>query len=228
MIRTSKPEREGKLRTSKNLKHQVLLDAEEMEELFAHLGDFSLYVVSQPVTDEQMEIPRSHFFALYRRYIESLKRGELLQDPLLRPFFSSIWTVDPSILYAMEVAGGKYLIKPLRPILQLQLHEFIFSNVDKKIHPLVQGPGSISWGIQFSYPQIYQDPKTDEMVKVARELPNSQLYFALSRWLRAHTLPTMFSYEGERIVSSLRLGKKCVSWIQTHPQLERLSPLSCK
>ncbi len=220
MIRKSDKTREGTLRVARSLKHQVLLDTNEMEALLTHLGDFSLYIVSQPVKETEVEISPKSFLDLYGRYAESLKRGELIQDPSLRPFFSSIWTTDSSLLYAMEVGQQKVLVKPLRPVLQLQMHDFIFSSLEKKIHPLVQGSASIPWGIQFSYPQIYQDPQTEEIVKVPRDLPNSQLYLRLSRWLRAHTRPTAFIYKGERIISSLRLGVSCVSWIHHHPKLQ--------
>lgn len=208
------------LRISKCLKHQVLLDGEEMQSLFTVLGDFFIYLVSHPVRAEEMQVSRRDFLALYERYVEGIKRGNPEEDRWFRAGFSSVWTVDSSFLYAMPVGEMKFLVKPLRPVLQLQLHRFLLSEVDEKIHPLVLGKESVSWGIQFSYPQLYQDPKSQEISKIPRDFPNTILYWQLSRWLRAHTLPTAFFFHDKRIVSSLRLGKKCIPWIGSHPQLK--------
>lgn len=220
MLRISDLQSEGILRVSKFLKHQVLLDAEEMEALFAHLGKFFLYVVSDPVSAEEMECSQSRFLALYKMYVEGLKEVKLQENQVFRRDFSSIWTVDSSILYALSVGKEKFLVKSTRPILQLQLHRFLFSEVDEKIHPLVLGKESISWGIQFSYPQLYQEPKSREIYKVPREFPNSIFYWQLSRWLRNHTVPAAFFFESRRVYSPLRLGKKCISWIGHHSELK--------
>lgn len=217
LLRKSTPGNEGTLRVSKALKHQVLLDTDEMQSLFKELGNFYLFAVSEPVALEEAQI--EDFLTVYKKYIDALKNGQPLEDRLLRRAFSSAWTVDPSFLYAMEVAGGKFLVKPLRPVLQLQLHRFSLSDVDEKVHPLVLGPGSISWGVQFSFPQLFQDPKTEEIAKVPRDFPNSELYWKLSRWLRAHTVPALFLFKGKRVVSSLRIGKQSLSWINRHPHL---------
>lgn len=219
-LRVSTPQNEGVLRVSKALKHQVLLEDQEMTSLLEELGQLSMFIVSQPVKLEEAEMTKEDFLALYKRYVDSLREGETIDDRLIRSAFSSAWSVDPSFFYAMQVGGEKFLVKPLKPILQLQLHRFMLSDVDEKIHPLVQGPGSISWGIQFSFPQLFQDPKTEEIAKVPRDFVNSQLYWKLSRWLRSHTLPTQFLYKGKKIVSSLRLGKHCLGWINQHRELK--------
>lgn len=215
----STPQNEGVLHVSKCLKHQVLLDPEEMRALFAELQNFYIFAVSEPVQAEEMQISQEEFLLLYQRYIAGIQMGNPLEDRLFRRAFSSIWTVDSSFLYAISLPSEKYLVKSLRPVLQLQPHRFIVSSVDEKIHPLVLGAESISWGIQFSYPQLCQIPKSNEIVQVSREFPNSQLYWFLSRWLRKHTLPTPFLFQGKRLFSSLRLGKRCVSWIHKHLDL---------
>lgn len=219
MLRISNLQNEGVLRVSRFLKHQVLLDVEEMEALFADLGSFFLYIVSDPISLQEMHCLQDQFLALYKRYVEGLKVATPKEDCLFRRYFSSIWTTDSSLLYAMPVGKEKFLVKSIRPVLQLQLHRFLFSKEDEKIYPLVLGKESISWGIQFSYPQLYQEPKGGEIHKVPREFPNSILYWRLSRWLRNYTVPTAFFFENRRIYSPLRLGKKCISWIGHHPEL---------
>ncbi|NGX46314.1 MAG: hypothetical protein K940chlam2_01503 [Chlamydiae bacterium] len=222
-LRISTPEVEGTLHVSKALKSQLLLDAEEMRALFDHLPPFALFNVSQPVPLEKVRF--DDFLEKYAVYVEGIKQGALIDEAPLRPYFSALLATDPSALYAQEVAGGRVLVRPLEPVVQLQGHHFLFSEEQKKFLPAVRGQGSITWGIQISCPQLYQDPKTQEVKKVERDVPNAALYHTLARWLRSHTLPTPFLFEGERLNAPIRLGKRCFAWINNHPQLNTLKVL---
>jgi len=220
LLRNSTPAIEGTLHLSKALKSQLLLDAEEMRALFDHLPPFSLYNVSQPIAPDRVCF--EDFLEQYAAYVEGIERGELIDEAPLRPYFSALLTTDPSALYAQEVAGGRVLVRAIAPVVQLQGHHFLFSEEQKKFLPAVRGHGSITWGIQISCPQLYQDPKTQEVKKVERSSPNAALYHQLARWLRSNTLPTPFLFEGERINAPIRLGKRCFPWINNHPQLTKL------
>lgn len=218
-LRVSHPQTEGVLRISKCLKHQVLLGAVEMRSLIEELSPFEIYAVSEALVLNEARIEKEDFLERYESYVEGLKTGQLVDEKQLRRFFSAIFTAEPSLLYAMPVAGGRYLIKPLMPVIQLQFHRFIVSSIDEKFHPMVNSSDSISWGLQFSYPQIYQDPKTDEMKKVDRDLPNSQLFLKLTRFLRTHSIPSPFLFRGKRTNVPIRIGKSCLAWINNHPHL---------
>jgi hypothetical protein len=220
-LRISSPQEEGSLRVSKWIKVQVLLDATEMEELFAELGSFSVFCVSDVVTSHQALISHSEFLRKYREYSNALKQGEVPEEVSLKRYFSAILTTTPEFVYAMQVGQDKYLIKALRPVVQLQLHRFFVSSVDGKFHPMVLGEESITWGLQFSYPQIFQDPKNHQFSKVTNtpDFPNTQLFLHLMRWIRKNTIATPFVREGVRVNVPMRLGKKCFSWIGSHPQL---------
>ena len=82
------------------------------------------------------------------------------------------------------------------------------------------GADCITWGLQFSYPQIYQDPVTLEISKADRneELSNSELFKNLIRWQRLTTRPTPFLTEKGLENIPIRIGKSCFSWINNHPQ----------
>jgi hypothetical protein len=88
---------------------------------------------------------------------------------------------------------------------------------------MVLSPESISWGLQISYPQLYQDPKTRQIAKVTSvlEFSNTALFAKLLKWIRSATLPTPFEVKGVRINSSIRVGKKSLVWIKSHPQLKQ-------
>jgi len=219
----STPEIEGVLQASKSRKFPILIEREEMEALFDALGDFFLFDASRPQTIETAEISKKDFLQAYGEYISGIKRNELIDEGILRPLFSAVLTEDPALLYAMRLSNGKVLIKQRRPVIQLQRHHFIFSEVSKTYHSGVIGEDSITWGIQFSYPQMYLDPKTRAISKVEKNalFPNTALFECLAKWVRHYTRATPFIYQGEKKNVPMRLGKQCFSWIQEHPGLKK-------
>ena len=87
---------------------------------------------------------------------------------------------------------------------------------------MVLSTESVTWGIQFSYPQLYQDPKSYRITKVvdSSEFPNTSVFARMLKWLRHHTLPTPFSVDGQRVNVPIRIGRSCLEWIHMHPQLK--------
>ena len=217
----STPAQEGVLRVSKWLKHQVLLDATEMENLFSALSPFSIYVVSEVVSAHYGLISHAEFLEKYAAYANALKEGKIPDEAPLRRYFSAIFTVTSDILYAMQTGPDKFLIKALKPVIQLQGHHFFFSRVDGKFHSMVLGKESVTWGLQFSYPQIYQDPQDHSFAKVIDSpfFPNTALFTRLVKWLRGNTIPTPLMAEGKRTNVPIRIGKRCLEWIDRHPHL---------
>ena len=222
-IRISTPKEEGVLQVSKWIKAQVLLNAEEMQDLVSSLEPLFFVVVSEPVTQEAALIPASVFLEKYSEYVDLLNQGHIPPASEFRRFFSCAMATDLQGFYAIAMGNGKFLIKPNCPVLQLQAHHFFYSDLDGKFHPMVLSEDSVSWGIQFSYPQLCQDPKTRQIVKVSNseQFPNTILFTKLMKWMRSSTLPTPFEVKGKRINSPIRIGKKSLAWIKNHPQLQQ-------
>lgn len=221
LLRISTPKVEGALQVSKQLKFQVLLDDSEMNALLRDLAPVHICVVSEPTALDRALIPTEEFLEKYGSYVAGIKEGNLIDEKPLRRYFSSAWTTDLDTVYAMAVSSDKYLIKPIKPLIQLQGHHFFYSDLDKQFHPMVLSQESVTWGIQFSYPQLSQDPKTSDIIKVGKgeDFPNTALFAALTKWLREHTLPTPFVVDEKRTNAPIRLGKQCLNWIGKHPQL---------
>jgi hypothetical protein len=222
-IRISSPKLEGILQVSKWIKMQVLLDGSEMEELLNALGSVYFVVVSEPVKSEQGIISKESFLEKYTDYIYLLKRGEMPPPEEFRRFFSCALSSTLAPFYAIAAGNEKFLIKPVKPVIQLQAHHFFYSDLDGKFHPMVLSPESISWGVQISYPQLYQDPTTRQVVKIidSGDFPNTALFTQLIRWMRSNTLPTPFHCKGARINAPIRIGKQSLAWIKNHPQLKQ-------
>jgi hypothetical protein len=218
-IRISSPKIEGMLQVSKWLKVQVLLDQEEMQELLATLGEMAFVCVSDPVVAEEAIVSAQDFEAKYAEYVQMLKQGVVPSTSAFRRYFSSAMSSDLNSFYAMAISQDKYLIKPIKPVIQLQAHQFFYSEQDKKFHPMVLSEESISWGLQFSYPQVFQDVHTRTVGKTS-EFSDHALFTKLLKWMRSNTRPTPFVVGGALTNSPIRIGRKSLAWIEKHPQLK--------
>jgi hypothetical protein len=168
-------------------------------------------------------ISADSFLHKYADYSRLLKQGQVPPPEGFRKHFSCAMTTSLEAFYAIAAGGEKFLVKPLRPVVQLQAHHFFYSDLDRKFHPMVLSEESVTWGLQFSYPQLFQDPHTRQIVKVVNtpEFPNSALFLKLSKWIRSFTLPTPFEVGDLRVNSPIRIGKKSRAWIENHPQLKK-------
>lgn len=206
------------MQASRWLQCQVLMSGDEMEALFNHLPPFHIIRVGTVTTPGEGEVSCQQFLNAYRLYIDPLTRSE---ESLFSPYFSSAFTTSLDCLYAVSLPNGQQILRAAIPVIQLQPHRIGWSEADRKFRPLAMGVGSISWGVQFSYPQLYCEVKTQQVVKVDKSdrFPNTLLFHALQRWIRHHTIPTPFSVEGGKVNVPMRLGKECREWINRHPQL---------
>lgn len=221
-MRLSHPKVEGILQASKWLSHRALLDSGEMESLLSSLPPFSIYNVSELVDLHETQISIDDFLVRYVDYIATIKAGLLPDEAHLKPYFSAAFSARPEALYAMKVKEGKYIIKPIEPVIQLSLHHFTFSEEQMAFHSMVHSKDAVTWGLQFSYPQLYSNSINSDLVEVYKdkENPNTQLFQTLAKWMRAHTTPTPFHLGEKPLNATFRLGKRSHVWARLHPQLE--------
>lgn len=222
-IRISSLSEEPPLQASKWISVQMLLDADEMRALFDALGPFHIYSVGTVVSRGEESLERETFLKLYQEYVEALQKGELPDDSAYRRAFAAVLTVTPDALYAIPVEENKLLVRVAKPVIQMQAHRMDYSRADGKFRSMTFGGDSITWGLQFAYPQLYQDGKTKEIHQVGSgdEYPNTALFRTLQLWVRNHTIPTPFIVDGQKMHLPVRIGKKCLNWINSHPQLAK-------
>lgn len=211
------------MEVSKWLEIQVLLSAEEMETLFTHLnsalGAFHIYLTGVVTALGEGEVPQGAFLESYRLYVMALQSGQL---PGNGEYFSSVFSLSPDLLSILKVGDNRQLRRLIKPSVQLQPHSMGYSQEDGKFYSMVYGPDSIAWGVQFSYPQLFLDPATKEVLKVTEspEFPNTVFFRHMQRWVRHHTIPTPLQTPGGPVNLPVRLGKQCLSWINRHPQFK--------
>ena len=211
---------EPAFQASKWLKIPVLLEPSEMESLFKELGEFLIFMTSSVTKKGEGLVSHEDFLKCYRSYVDGLKSGKPLPESSYRPYFSSCITISPDHLCLAPVSNDKQLISIYKPVIQMQAHAMDYSPMDEKFRSMMFG-SSITWGIMFSYPQIFQNPQTKQVDQILKNenYPNSKLFLNLQKWIRQHTTATTFIVKGKKISAPIRLGNECLSWINSHPQL---------
>lgn len=209
------------MEASKWLKVQILVDPEEMQELFVALGSFAIYLTGAVTALGKSQLSHLDFLKTYSDYAKSLMEGFLPDLEASRVSFSSVFTTSEAMLNTISVGKDRQLMKVIKPVVQLQPHSLGYSEEDGKFRPAVFGTDSVTWGLQFTYPQLFLNPENKEVMPVVDSdfFPNTALFHALQKWIRRNTIPTPFVAKGIKTNTSLRIGKKCLPWINKHPQL---------
>ncbi|MCH9614772.1 MAG: hypothetical protein SP1CHLAM54_12590 [Chlamydiia bacterium] len=179
---------------------QLLVSDEEMKDLFETLTPFELYNVSQ-VTKEPL-VEKEIFLNAYRSYFEAFQKGEIEID---RPLFSLALTRDQSAVTQKELPDGRVLTRIVKPVIQMRAHSYTIAG--GKLHTMTFGTDAISWGIQLSFPHLYEDVVTGEVKDTLKSgSENIELFKALRVWVRNKTKPTTLDIEGNAIKTPLRKG----------------------
>ena len=212
---------ESTLQASKWLYVQALLDNQEMVSLFEFINPFFLASCGTVSPLGEGVVSQNKFLDHYKSYIDSLQIGELLPLEKYQSVFSCAMTTSLDTLYAIPIGESQQLVRVSKPVIQMQSCNIAYSTEDKKFYAKVFGSQNIRWGVQFGYPQLYQDPKTKEVITIRNspDFPNSELFHLIQKWIRSHTIPTPFFVDNVLTNVPMRLGKNCLSWINKHPQL---------
>lgn len=209
---------EGIYQGSKFLKHYTLSDPEDLKVLFEELKPFYIYPLTS-ISDGN-EIPHDLFLSEYTSWIDGLKNGKVPVDRDLKKILACVMTKEKEALWKQEIPGNRYLIKVRAPCIQVQANFFTYSEIDGVFRPMTMGKDQIFWGLTFSFPQIYQEPKTMQLLEVGDSL-NAEAFQVIKKWVRNTSRATPFIVNGTKTNVPIRLGKTCFSWIEHHPQLKK-------
>ncbi len=223
-IRLSSIEKEGVFRSSKWLKHAVLLSVEELSSFFSVLGSYFLIPSSGLVSEKNWNVDFKDFQRQYSLYLDWMEDKTILPPPEMRRFFSLMLSVSLDIFYAIPIAPDKLAIKPTRPVIQIQMYHCFFSSFDHQIRSMATSQDSFGWGIQIAYPQVYEDPKTHQFSKVLLDegFPNSKPFKEMVSWLRKNTQPVPLQEGDGRSYAPFRIGKNSLEKRETHKGLQKI------
>ncbi len=187
-------------RVSKWLSCSFLVNNQEFSRFLDEMGEFWLFKTGEPIF-EPHEYERGQFQEEYRLYLESLTTMDFKKLPAL------LMTYDKKDVYAFEARPGQYLIYPKYPVIQVREHHFIITR-DGRIQSGVFGKDATHWGLTFSYPQIFYDPREKKIVQVLKEShsPNTEGFKKIQKWVRDFTRPASFEIEGKKVNATFRKG----------------------
>ncbi len=201
----------------------ALLSAKELKELFHTLKIRQLCDISRVLPFDQLTISVETLLENYQSYLEGLIDSSSLQNHKIATygFASSL-----EHFRAMQVGEDRFILKPVLPVLRVQKYQFNVSE-EGKVLSMVQGQGAIRFGLQFSYPMIFQDPDTLHVLNVLRcenFSRTTSLYRILNQFIREHTNPLAILWQGRKRRLPVKLGKDCFSWVGKHHDLGGLIP----
>ena len=211
------------LQVSRWLAVGVLLDVSEMRALLCAFSELSFYPASEIVSAGGAQIATDRWLEVYAEYIMALKQGQLPDAARLRHRFSDMMSVSSDLVGVVQAGERGWLVRAERPVIQLRPFSLTYSGLEGKFRPQVRGVNAVSWGVQFAYPQLYQNRDSGEIAAIdaSDRFPNTAVFKRLRRWLRHQTVATPFQVAGQRLNVPARIGKGCFEWINLHPQLRQ-------
>lgn len=189
-----------------------------MENLLKYLSPLSILNSSEVVPWEKISPAIDVFMNKYMTYIHMLQ-GKI---PKQKINLSYALSQQLNNFRAVAVAPDKFICRALQPDVHMQTCEFLLDS-KRKILPQVFSNESIRWGIQFSYPAIFQDGYTMEVFQATREsFPGWKLFSSIRKWIRNNTVPLPIHFQGKIIHLPIRLGIKATTWISSHIDREKI------
>ena len=203
------------LQVSRFLQQQVLLEPTELKTLLESLEGALHFYASSGLAVGKTEVSLEEVLMSYADYIQGVRSGNEIDPSILRKNLTLLMTVGNNDVYSQELSQGRVIARAISPVIMIQAHTLAFSAEDRCCRSMVLGPDALYWGLQFSYPQLYQDPSTQEVLSVDRseKYPNTALYFSIQKWLRHNSQALNVKMQDTAFRSPIRLGLSCESWI---------------
>lgn len=211
------------IRYAKWLQTPLLCSLEELDLLLHSLGSIFLVPAGGLLEREALFVSPEDLRSTYQQYLAWIVSSAALPSAEMRRHLTLMMSVSLDSFSAAEIKTGRFMIKPVQPVVMIQPYHFFMSSLDQKIHSMVMSQESISWGLQFSYPQMYEDPKNHLFGKIseAPEFPNTALYKKVVQWVRSFAMPAPVHYMGQKTHASFRIGKQAFALAQAHKGLQK-------
>lgn len=209
------------LKISKIIKIPIFLEPSEFKSFILYILEASpeaiLFDTQKVLLCNEGLHPLTDLIDSYYEYITALLRNEAYSSPL----FSYALSETDTIFASLALSDNRQLIRTLKPPIQLQPHSFYYSAESQNFYSMVFGEQSLSFGVQISYPLLYQDPESGEAIEIqkAASFPNFALFQKIRFYIRHNTVPLSLAVEGKKMNLPIRVGKKALSLSARYFQL---------
>ena len=214
---------------SRWLKVRLLLSIEAMQELVDHLEPVCFIQAASVMQTLDPLVPKKEFLAAYAEYMHHLEKDDPQSAAFAgrSPLFKLTLCASPNLATTYEVKLGSFLTRLLEPGVQLRPCLVDFSSLSKQFSYSALGLHSISWGLEFSYPQLIQKHGEEVANGLKEPFVNGILFKKIQKWARRHTRLAAFTFEGEKIISELRIGPN-IDWACEMSEVKKRGLKGCE
>ncbi len=204
---------------SKWWKLQVFFSLDALDFFFQDLGSFWICPLGKVLQEEEQILEKDQYLQAYKKKVDQYLTHHITPIEEISP---CAFTVLKEDLYLMNLSQNRFLLKIKNPVVQVHPYFFRFSKQNRSFLSNVYAEDSIFWGLQFSFPQIFQDEDLNLHKVHPQTFANAALFQKMRRWIRKHTSPISFEFEGEKIVTSMRASPQLFCLLQKYPKLIEL------
>jgi len=206
------------MQASKWMHVRMLVDAQEFADLLQDLGPLLFVNISSVGSYEKVVQKADALQEMYAQYVQALQEGKPWQAFAKNLCWALSIHADP--FYALELGADKWLVKEHAPAVRMQHFHFHYIHEQSSFILTHHAEKSIPWGIEFAFPQFYQEPHSCKAIEVFKDplYPGSILFRKIQSWAREATTPVPFIIHERKKVAPFRLGKKCFSWVDQYLQ----------
>lgn len=214
-IPVSTASKETSLKASKWLHVRMLLTPEELSDLLNQLGECYFVNIAKICKKDEVLLSTSTVLSDYTNYLDNPKD--------YRNRMSVALSKDLSPFYLIQVQENSVLCKLKTPAVRMQAFDFVYVAEQKEFF-MSHSLNATSWGIEFSFPQFYEDPVTKAPIEIFKDKlnPNTILFKALQGFSRNFTKPAAFLFQGEKIIAPFRIGKKVINLVSHYESLKQV------
>jgi hypothetical protein len=215
----------SKLQASLWMSQRVLLTPDELIELFDFLPSFELYNLAHVGSKEGFHITKELFLECYKAFFMSFFHQKDASFYTFKKQLTVAMIGEEETLYLTEPSSGTFLIHMQKPSVVIGPCIFHYDSAAKKILYADHKTQAIRMGLEFKFPQFYQDPQTLQPVKHFTDLsnPHTRLFKALQKWCREHAKVVFLEKKPEeRFSPGCKVGNQCLEQLSNFFDLQRL------
>lgn len=170
-----------RLQASRFLKHVVLLTPDTLTELINHLH-CEVCNISKVVEKRDF---KEEFLKAYAQYYAMLLKQEV--DVFsLRSLLTCALSLDFNAFNENILSVSRRIISVKSPVVYVRLmtYQCLANN---RVIPFALGKDVHTFGLVFSFPQLYRDPTSKENRNALKESRNAALWKSITQWIRRET-----------------------------------------
>lgn len=202
--------REG-VNFSNYISQGVLLSTEDLRNLFLELVPFNFYNVSSVQTLSDPPLNVAGVLEFYEAYLEKLLSNASIDSKEVQKMFSLALAENDQAFTRVDLPGSRFLLKPSRSVIQWQPLGLFISSMDHEIHTKTFAKEVQSFGIKWSFAQVYEDIASHKITQVGPQDLEWEKLMIFRRFVRHHTEPLQVLRGNETHTYPFRFSNKLKS-----------------